>query len=247
MTHITISNIKISVHYIVTVPTRKTGMYVVSTLCMYEVRTNKVMAIENPPVSYVSNHPSTKQNWTRSGAHHCNMSIRWCDRSSKHAIVGSIRWDTDYQEIQNFKVYQLVAKQQKDIFPFTLLETKPVCSSAELGMQRKINLDYTSQCSETLQALDILCEEYRDIFSLHQGDIGHMKLQWILPLGIILVLHKSHTMCHWNILIGFMMNLMLPVVIYITNGIISGWEGPLNNSNRGFTCPSTSYFFFLFR
>ena len=30
--------------------------------------------------------------------------------------------------------------------------------------------------SRTQQALDDLCEECKDIFSLHQGDIGHSKL-----------------------------------------------------------------------
>ena len=42
---------------------------------------------------------------------------------------------------------------------------------------RKINLDHTPQSPENKKkTLDDLCEEYKDMFSLHQGDIGHTKL-----------------------------------------------------------------------
>ena len=40
----------------------------------------------------------------------------------------------------------------------------------------KINLDHTSQSLETQQALNKLFKEYKDIFSLHQGGIGHTQL-----------------------------------------------------------------------
>ena len=47
---------------------------------------------------------------------------------------------------------------------------------AEVSTHRKINLDHTHQSSENQKALDEFCEEYKDIYSLHQGDIDHTKL-----------------------------------------------------------------------
>ena len=41
---------------------------------------------------------------------------------------------------------------------------------------KEIFLGHTPQCLETQQAFDKLCEEYRDIFSIHQGARGHTKL-----------------------------------------------------------------------
>ena len=43
-------------------------------------------------------------------------------------------------------------------------------------MHRKIILDHVPQSMETQQTLIKLCEKYKDIFLLHQGDIGHTKL-----------------------------------------------------------------------
>ena len=45
-----------------------------------------------------------------------------------------------------------------------------------MSIHRKINLNHIPQSPETQQALDNLCEEYKDKFSLHQGDIGDTKL-----------------------------------------------------------------------
>ena len=45
-----------------------------------------------------------------------------------------------------------------------------------MSIHREINLDHTPQSLETPKALDDLCEESKDLFSLCQGDIGHMKL-----------------------------------------------------------------------
>ena len=41
---------------------------------------------------------------------------------------------------------------------------------------REINVNHIPQSPETQQALGNLCEEYKDIFSLNQGDIGDTKL-----------------------------------------------------------------------
>ena len=41
---------------------------------------------------------------------------------------------------------------------------------------RKINLGHTPNCPETQQALDKLCEVYKDTFSLHQGNMCNTKL-----------------------------------------------------------------------
>ena len=43
-------------------------------------------------------------------------------------------------------------------------------------MHRHINPDHTPQSPETQKALDDLCEEYKDTFSLHQGNTGYNKL-----------------------------------------------------------------------
>ena len=51
----------------------------------------------------------------------------------------------------------------------------PNCSHAEVTMHKRINLDHNPQSLETQNALDNLCQEYKDKFSLHQGDIGHTK------------------------------------------------------------------------
>ena len=53
---------------------------------------------------------------------------------------------------------------------------KFVCSLTEVSTHRKINLDHALQSWEIQEALDELCEEYKDTFPLHQGDIGNTKL-----------------------------------------------------------------------
>ena len=40
----------------------------------------------------------------------------------------------------------------------------------------KNNLDSTPLCSEAQEVLNKICKEYKNIFSLHQGDGGHTKL-----------------------------------------------------------------------
>ena len=49
------------------------------------------------------------------------------------------------------------------------------CSPLEVNMHRNINVDHPLQSSETQQALNDLYEAYRDIFPLHQSDIGQTK------------------------------------------------------------------------
>ena len=79
---------------------------------------------------------------------------------------------------RNFKISKYTAgcKRINCTLPCTPPSAKFLCSPPEASTLRKINLDLTSQTPETKQALNELCEEYKDIFSLHQGDIGHTKL-----------------------------------------------------------------------
>ena len=60
---------------------------------------------------------------------------------------------------------------------------------------------------ETQEVLDQQCEEYKDIFSLHQGNSGHAKL---LPIDIDTVdhplLHKDQILYHLNIPNGLKTN-----------------------------------------
>ena len=51
-----------------------------------------------------------------------------------------------------------------------------VCLPIEENALGKINLDYTLQSLKTQQVVNNLYEDHKDIFSLHQGDIGHTKL-----------------------------------------------------------------------
>ena len=53
-----------------------------------------------------------------------------------------------------------------------------MCSPTEINTHRKINLGTTSLDLENQKAWDVLCEDYKDIFSLHQGDTGHTKIAY---------------------------------------------------------------------
>ena len=53
----------------------------------------------------------------------------------------------------------------------TLLSAKCLFSPAEVNIHRKICQDHTPQSLETQQVLNELCEEYKYIFSLHQGKL----------------------------------------------------------------------------
>ena len=45
-----------------------------------------------------------------------------------------------------------------------------------MNLNLRINVGNTLQSQETQQALNKLCDEYKDIFSLYQGDIYNTKL-----------------------------------------------------------------------
>ena len=49
----------------------------------------------------------------------------------------------------------------------TLPGAKFVCSPTEVNTHRKVNLDHNQQSLETHQYLHDLCEECKDIYSLH--------------------------------------------------------------------------------
>ena len=69
-----------------------------------------------------------------------------------------------------------------------------MCCPAEVNIHRKITLQHIPQGLEILHTLDDLCEEYKDIFSLHLGDIGHPKLLTInIDMGDYLpIVHKPY-------------------------------------------------------
>ena len=51
-----------------------------------------------------------------------------------------------------------------------------MCYHAKIDKHNGINLDSTPLCPETQRALEELCEECKDIFSLNQNNISHTKL-----------------------------------------------------------------------
>ena len=70
----------------------------------------------------------------------------------------------------------MFVKQTDTTLPCTPPSSRCVCSLAEVNTHGRINQDHTSEGLGTQQALDDLCEEYENIFSLHQGDTGHTEL-----------------------------------------------------------------------
>ena len=72
------------------------------------------------------------------------------------------------------EIHQLVTEQSDDTLPCIPPGTNFVHCPAEVSTHTKIKyLDHTPQSQEMHQALNDLCGEYKDIFSLHQGDIGY--------------------------------------------------------------------------
>ena len=82
----------------------------------------------------------------------------------------------DYQELQIFKICYLNAEQSDTALLCTTPSAKICMFMQKLDKHRNINLYHTPQSTETQQALNSLCEECKDIFLPHQGDIGHIKL-----------------------------------------------------------------------
>ena len=80
-------------------------------------------------------------------------------------------------------------------FPCTSSSAKFVCHPVEVNTHRKINLDHIPQSQEIQTMLDNLCEEYKDIFSIHEGDICHTKLLTMdINKEIILQLYRNPTL-----------------------------------------------------
>ena len=95
---------------------------------------------------------------------------------AKHTVIGTLWLYADYQELLNFDIYHWNMKQSDTTLLYTPSISKFVCSPTEVDLYRKINLDHTPQSPETQQALNELCEEYKNIFWQHQGVISHTKL-----------------------------------------------------------------------
>ena len=51
-----------------------------------------------------------------------------------------------------------------------------MCSPTEVDTQRKINLESANPDPEVQKTFDMLCKEHKDIFFLHQSDVGYIKL-----------------------------------------------------------------------
>ena len=96
-------------------------------------------------------------------------------RYAKHTVMGSLQLYADYQELHNFKLHQLTSKQSDSNLSCRHPSAKFASLSTEVNMQNEINLDHTPQIPQTQKVLDDLCEEFKAIYSLHQGDVGHTK------------------------------------------------------------------------
>ena len=97
----------------------------------------------------------------------------------KHALVETLHLYTEHSDEQDIPVTDVnhtEVSNENDILPCTPKDAKFVCSSAEVGTHRKINLESTPLDPEIQETFDMPCEEYKEIFSLHQGDIDHTKL-----------------------------------------------------------------------
>ena len=95
---------------------------------------------------------------------------------AKCDLVGYLKLRADYHKIQYLKIHQLVVEQQEDVLPCTQPSASFLYSPSQVNTHREINSEYSPPYSEVQQVLDKLIEEYKDIFSLHQQDKGHIKL-----------------------------------------------------------------------
>ena len=83
----------------------------------------------------------------------------------KHALIGTLHFYTGYTVEQDILVVvsnNIEVKNENGMLPCTPKDTDFMCSSTEVDTYRKIKF--------------IICKQHRDIFSLHQGDIGLTKL-----------------------------------------------------------------------
>ena len=78
--------------------------------------------------------------------------------------MGTLHLYTDYQELQNFEVCLQNAEKSDTSLPCTSPHSEFLCSSAEVTKHRKNNLQSTPQSLEIWQALNKLCEEYKEMF-----------------------------------------------------------------------------------
>ena len=81
--------------------------------------------------------------------------------------MGTLELYTDNQELQNFGRHCLSIEKSDTNIPCTPPGAKFVCSLAKVNLDREISIDHTAQIQVTQQTLNKLCEEYKDIFSLH--------------------------------------------------------------------------------
>ena len=82
---------------------------------------------------------------------------------AKHSIIRTLQLYVDYQEQQNFEVCHLNVQNSDTTSPCTPPSAKFIWSAMEVNTHRKINLDHTPQSLDTQQALNKLCEQYKDI------------------------------------------------------------------------------------
>ena len=90
--------------------------------------------------------------------------------------MGPLQLYDDDQELQNIETYHLSVEKSDANLSCTPTSDKFVCSPAAVNMHRKTSLDHIQQSQETQQTLNKLCDKYKDILYLHQGNIGYLKL-----------------------------------------------------------------------
>ena len=125
-------------HSVLPMLIRKTGKYILSTPCIYEVKINEIMVVQKSqlvmlPIVYLKSKDETDQvSVTLINLSNDEMNLAKC------GLDGTLKFYADYEEIQNLKFHQLVAEQQTDMLPCTPPDTKPVCSPGEFGTNRKL-------------------------------------------------------------------------------------------------------------
>ena len=103
---------------------------------------------------------------------------------TEHILLGSLQLYTDYHKNQSttgMEINQVVTEREGEVLSCTQYNAKIVCSLTEVDTYRNISLD-NNPLFKTQQMLDKLCEEFKDMFSLHQGSV------WTLIQEIILLL-----------------------------------------------------------
>ena len=170
----TISNIEVSVYPIITIPRGKSGICTSNTLCIYKIQVNEISTMWNPQLILLQTvHLIEEVDLYRVTVTLINL-LNGLVQLTKLTSVGSLQLYTLMKPKHCcLEINQVIV--EKELLPHIPQDAKYTCST-EMDTHRKIDLDSCLLCSEAQKILDEFCEEYKDISSLHQGDIGHTKL-----------------------------------------------------------------------